>query len=187
MSNTIETMQQTDAGWQRGLLPFMVRSIVVMGLLFFLSSSAQLYLMHLDLRTVPEAAQPVVRADETSRDAQSMRWEGLLALEHEMLARRNQVVNAALLHHACVMHLGFLTGMTLCLVGAVFILGRLHEDPSSFQGEAKELKLALNTASPGIILVVVGSGLICVTLFTRIDLQVHGKPVYVTQVTAGSE
>lgn len=181
MSAPIETMQHGDPGWQIKLLPFMVRSIVVMGMLFFLSSSTQLYLVYLGLRTAPEVVQPFVQAEESSRDAQALRWDGLLKLEHELLARRHQVVNAALMHQACVLHLGFLTGMLLCLVGAVFILGRLHEDASSLLGQASELKLVLHTASPGIVLVVVGSGLICVTLFTRIDLMVQGQAVYVSQ------
>ncbi|HEY0659905.1 MAG TPA: hypothetical protein VGD21_01065 [Lysobacter sp.] len=183
MSDQSPTTEQADAGWQRKLLPFMTRSIVVMGLLFFLSSSAQLYLMYLDLKTVSNAAQQVVPTDGNGSGAQSeesLRWAGLLALEHETLVRRHQVVNAALLHQACVLHLGFLTGMVLCLVGSVFILGRLQENASSLSGEAKEFKLALNTASPGIVLVVVGSGLIFVTLSTRIDLNVQSKAVYVS-------
>jgi hypothetical protein len=185
MSDQSPTIEQADPGWQRKLLPFMTRSIVVMGLLFFISSSAQLYLMYLDLKTVSNVAQRVVPGDGNgggAKSEESLRWDGLVALEHETLARRHRVVNAALLHQACVLHLGFLTGMVLCLVGSVFILGRLQESTSSLSGEARELKLALSTASPGIVLVVVGSGLIYVTLSTRIDLNVHSGAVYVSPV-----
>lgn len=163
----------------------MTRSIVVMGLLFFISSSAQLYLMYLDLKMAPNTAPLIVPDDGSGSGPQreeSLRWIGLLALERETLARKYQVMNAALLHQACVLHLGFLTGMALCLVGSVFILGRLQESASSLSGEANELKLALNTASPGIVLVLVGSGLMCATLFTRIDLNVHNKAVYISPI-----
>src|SRR5688572_22675053 len=64
MSAPNETMQHGDSRWQIKLLPFMVRSIVVMGLLFFLSSTTQLYLVYLGLRTAPEVVQPLVQAEE---------------------------------------------------------------------------------------------------------------------------
>lgn len=77
------------------------------------------------------------------------RWSGLLALEHETLARRQPVVSAGLLL-ATLIGLAFLTGMVLCLAGSVFLLARLQGSASTLSGEGHDIKVALSTASPGI-------------------------------------
>jgi hypothetical protein len=175
---------QVDLDWQRKLLPFMTRAITVMGLLFFISSSVQLYLMYLELKLEPdtELLVPGDRSGSGTQSEESRRWNGLIALEHETMVRENQIVNAVILRQTSLLHLGFLTGMALCLVGAVFVLGRLQDSASSLSGEAQTLKFALNTSSPGIILVILGSGLMLATLYHQFQFNLPDKAVYLSPI-----
>ncbi|MDI9239909.1 hypothetical protein QLQ15_13435 [Lysobacter sp. LF1] len=170
----------TDAGWQRALLPFMTRAIVLAGLAFFVSSSVHVLMMHSDLRMKPsevrlELPQGRSRPGEPMPEA----WAGLLALEHQALLHRQQTINAVVLRQTSLLHLGFLTGTVLCLVGAVFVLGRLQMPDSSFEGEAPKLKFSLRTASPGIVLALLGSGLMCATLYHRFQFNLPQHTSYV--------
>lgn len=180
MNASIETLPTTNDQWQLKVLPFMTRAIAVMGLLFFLSSFVQIHLMHVELQTAPEVEEASASLDdlESPAKAELMRWNALVTLERETLRAREQATNAVILRQASLLNLGFLTGMVLCLVGAVFVLGRLQEPATSLSGETPQLKVALNTSSPGIVLVVLGAGLICATLFHHYQFNLPDKTVY---------
>ncbi len=180
MNVSSETTESTDSDWQGKLLPFMTRAIAVMGLLFFASSSVQLHMMYVELKLDRSPTLVVSNEGRGSKvqSEESRRWDGLVALEYETIVRENQIVNAVILRQTSLLHLGFLTGMALCFIGAVFVLGRLREVASSLGGEAQTLKFALNTSSPGIILSVLGSGLMLATLYHKYQFNLPAKAVY---------
>ena len=172
-------------GWQRKVLPVMTRAIATMGFLFFVSSLIQVHLMGAELRMQPETKPWLATSlGGFSGDIQAelMRWNSLVVLEHETLRARTQSVNAVILRQASLMHLGFLTGMVLCLIGAVFVLGRLQTPVSSLSGEAHNAKAALRTSSPGIVLAALGSALIVATLFHHYQFNLPEKVVYLPAV-----
>jgi hypothetical protein len=76
--------------------------------------------------------------------------------------------------------MGFVTGMILALVGAVFILGKLRESSSEFEAQTDVMVLSLKSASPGIILAALGVGLMLTTIVTHHEISVTDVPVYVT-------
>ncbi len=168
-------------GWQLKVLPFMTRAIATMGFLFFVSSLVQIHLMGVELKTQPET-KPWLATSlggfSVDIQAELMRWNSLVVLEHETLQARTQSVNAVILRQASLMHLGFLTGMVLCLIGAVFVLGRLQTPVTSLSGEAHNAKAALRTSSPGIVLAALGSALIVATLFHHYQFNLPEKVVY---------
>ncbi|MET3654768.1 hypothetical protein [Dyella japonica] len=173
--------EQPDLSWQLKLLPFITRSIAVMGFLFFVSSFLQLHLMYLELKVDPIVGPSMIAASEkasSTASADALHWDGLLALEHETLIDRTKSLNAVILRQASLLHLGFLTGMVLCLVGAIFVLGQLRTPESTLSGEGHGIKLALNTSSPGIVLAALGCGLMCLTLFHRYQFNLPDKTVY---------
>jgi hypothetical protein len=79
-----------------------------------------------------------------------------------------------------VRYLGFVTGMILALVGAVFVLGKIREDRTDLGLQHKDFKGTLSTTSPGLVLATLGSILMLVTLLTHHEIDVADGPLYVT-------
>lgn len=173
------TDPESQNAWQRLLLPFMTRAIVLAGLAFFLSSFIHVLMMHSDLRMKPgETRLELPQSSAQSGPPMPGAWAGLLALEHQALLHRQQTINAVVLRQTSLLHLGFLTGTVLCLVGAVFVLGRLQTPESSIEGVAPTLKFSVRTASPGIVLALLGSGLMCATLYHRFQFNLPRHTSY---------
>ena len=185
MTTGIESDPSSSGRWQLTVLPFMTRAVATIGLLFFISSLLQIHLMGAELKMSP-GVKPSFATPQSGFSAETraelMRWNGLVALEHETLQARTQSINAVILRQASLLHLGFLTGMVLCLVGAVFVLGQLQTPVTSLSGEAQNTKAALTTSSPGIVLAVLGAGLIVATLFHHYQFNLPEKVVYLSPV-----
>ena len=80
-----------------------------------------------------------------------MRWKTLLLLEEQTIEHRYAQVNATLMLRAWTRHLGFLTGMILAFVGAIFILSKLSESETRLSAEGGGAKGALATSSPVVL------------------------------------
>jgi hypothetical protein len=170
--------------WQKRLMPFMVKMIIGMTVFFFLASSIQLYYLHrhmaqsfpLDLATAPAIVQPASFPQDQTMEF--TRWKTLATLEQYALQRSYNQANIFLMARIWTRYLGFVTGMICTFIGAVFILGKFEESVSDAKSEAGTWKLSLTTASPGIMLSVLGTVLMVTTMLSpgRIDLEAH--PVY---------
>src|SRR5437764_5948659 len=118
------------SAWQKRLLPFLIVTISLMAVFFFVSSLLQLGKLgeavayHQDDR-LPAALSAYERTNPP--DGDYMRWKAMVLLEQTALDHRYAQVNATLMLRAWTRHLGFLTGMILALVGSIFILARLSE------------------------------------------------------------
>jgi hypothetical protein len=66
----------------------------------------------------------------------------------------------------------------LALVGAAFILGKLHEPESRLGGEAPGWRVSLQTTSPGLVLATLGSMLIVCTIWARADVNVLDSALF---------
>lgn len=176
--------------WQRKLLPFMVVSIVLMGLFFFVASIVQLYYLHhrvtyagTDLRPIFEEYEKNVRSSQAHSHLEYLQWKMLVLLEQDGIARRYHQVNSAMLARIWTRYLGFVTGMILSLVGAVFILGKLREEPTKLETESQILKTSLYTSSPGIVLSVLGTALMAITLVVPFELKTTDAAVFLKKPT----
>jgi hypothetical protein len=108
-----------------------------------------------------------------------VRWKVLVQLEAYTVAHRYHQANSALIVRAWIKYLGFLTGMILAIVGAVFILGKLSEGPTDLSAEATGWKVSVASASPGLILAVLGTALIITTVLVNPPTGVTDLPTYI--------
>src|SRR5438874_2586954 len=76
--------------------------------------------------------------------------------------------------------LPYMTGLLiLAIIGAVFILGRLTEASSHLAAEGTFGKFSIDSVSPGLILVVLGTILMVTTVLINPPTGVTDAPVYV--------
>lgn len=174
--------------WQRGLLPFMTHFVVTMAVAFFLFSGFHVYQV---TRYIQEDQGQSIRMAvqaEISRPlpvpltASDLTNNALVLLEADTLDKRYHQAGGMLMSRIWARQLTFITGMVLAFVGAVFILGKLNESASQITGEAAQVKLAITSASPGLILTFFGTALIMASLFVASNLDVADGAAYVNRL-----
>jgi hypothetical protein len=179
--------------WQQRLLPFMMGSILVMGIFFFIASLYQLYYLHhqvahtrLDL--LPHFAQFEEKSSKAIYgDKEYLRWKTLMLLEQDVVHRRYHQANSVMLARVWTRYLGFVTGMILALVGAAFILGKLQELPTKLEADSQLFKASVYTSSPGILLAVLGTILMAITLLVPFEIETRDRATYTGDKVAISD
>jgi len=173
--------------WQRRLLPFMTRFIVVLALAFF---ALRVFLLFEIGRFVEAEHGATIRtvlqeqiAKETPTNSvpsadQSYR-QALVLLEAEAMDRRYHQANALLMSRIWTKQLAFITGMVLAFLGAMFILGKLSEGRTTVTAGASDWKTMISSSSPGIIMAFFGTVLLVVALVVQTTIAVQDNPVYV--------
>src|SRR5262249_37890505 len=109
-------------------------------------------------------------------EAQKLRIEAIL--ETNLIARRYHQANVLLMSRVWANYLGFVTGMTLALVGAAFVLGQLKATTTEMETKTEPVQLSLKTASPGITLSVLGVILMMTTIISHHDIETKDMPIY---------
>jgi hypothetical protein len=104
--------------------------------------------------------------------------EAAISMERELIARRYSQQHTAILARLWTRLMGFLTGMALAIVGASFVLGRLREPASSVSGKGSGVDISIKSASPGVILAVVGALMMALTITIPINLEESVTPTY---------
>jgi hypothetical protein len=173
--------------WRRSVLPFAMVGISVMAIIFFGVSVVQLLRLDTTLSYRPshQVEAALASYEKTAQpDADYLRWKTLVLLEEDAIDHRYEQVNATLILRAWTRHLGFLTGMILSLVGAIFILARLSEAETKLSGNVRVLRFALATTSPGIVLATLGAVLMVITLSVDFQFTTSDAPVYVLNAGA---
>ncbi|WP_310393429.1 hypothetical protein [Hymenobacter sp.] len=176
--------------WQTALLPFMTKTLAALAFLFFVGSFLQLYYLYERINAAPTAdLRPALQrldafrelnADVTSADIlAATRWHTLATLEALTVQRRHHQANMLLLSRVWITYLGFVTGMILTIVGATFVLGKLQEAESRLAAEGAGGKIALQTASPGLVLALLGAALMFTTMVTHYKIEVVDQPSYI--------
>ncbi|MBX3638241.1 MAG: hypothetical protein KF683_22950 [Rubrivivax sp.] len=171
--------------WQRRLLPLMVWMLAGLTVFFFISTLIQLLQVQQRIVGGPAIAAPqVLRAADCpagwSADlCLSLRSQDTAALlEADVVAKRYHQANVIVMSSIWSRYLGFITGMTLALVGAAFILGQIDVPPSELQGQGAGWTVSLKTASPGLALVLVGAVLMIVAMVTLHEVKTSDAAVY---------
>jgi hypothetical protein len=170
--------------WNRLLLPLMIGMVVGLTLFFFAASMFQLYALQesiadspeLDLKT--QLAEMPLPGKASDIDAQQ-RWKTLSLLEEHAVRQRYHQANVLLMARVWVRYLGFVTGMIMSLVGAVFVLGKLREARTELSVGSQEHQGRISTHSPGLILASLGTLLMFTTLLTHHEINVNDGPLYV--------
>jgi hypothetical protein len=173
------------ARWQDRLLPVMVGVLVALAAFFFIATVVQLATLQRSISDVPKVVLPAPAASDASRQEPGA-YPGLSAHQLDILATMEAYVVEQRYHQASVLlmaglwtrYLGFVTGMVLALVGASFILGKLEAPPTELEGKGAGVEGSLKTASPGIVLVVLGAVLMLATIVNRDTYQTHDAAVY---------
>lgn len=181
-------VRQETIVWQRGLLPFMTHFVVTMAVAFFLFSGFHVYEVtryiqegeRQSIRTVVQAE--ISRPLATPLTATDLNNNALILLEADTLDKRYHQAGGMLMSRIWSRQLTFITGMVLAFVGAVFILGKLSESSSHISGETAQVKLAITSASPGLILSFFGTSLIIASLFVASNLDVADGAAYINRL-----
>lgn len=171
--------------WQRRLLPFMIGFVVAMAAVFFIFSGLHLYQVSAfietehgqNIRGLIESEIAKATADKLSSD--DVTQYSLLLLEADTLDKRYHQASALLMSRIWSRQLAFITGMVMAFLGAIFILGKLSESASQISGGGADWKVAITSASPGIILSFLGTVLLVSSLYVRASLDVTDGPAYV--------
>jgi len=110
-----------------------------------------------------------------------------ILLEANAMDRRYHQASVVLMARVWTSYLGFVTGMVLAILGAVFILGRVQGPSTSMEAKAADASASLKTSAPGIVLAAMGVLLMIATLYVRYDITVHDKAIYDGTVESPSQ
>jgi len=179
--------------WQDRLLPFMLGAVIFMTVFFLLASLGVFYDFRQRVADAPLNLRPVFAEYEAAHLANSgeapaayLRWKTMVLLEEELISRRYKQVNSVILARIWTRYLVFLTGMTLALVGAFFVLGQLQTDATTLKAEGQGMGGALTTSSPGLVLATLGSVLMAIALIVTFDFDTRDLPTYVQHPSSGA-
>jgi hypothetical protein len=171
--------------WQVRLLPVMVGVLIGLAAFFFIATLAQMAYLERSISDVPSVILPPLSASDEALEAtganaaiSARQLEILAAMEAYLVERRYHQASVLLMAGLWTRYLGFITGMVLALVGASFILGKLEGPPSELEGKGAGIEGSLKTASPGIILVVLGAALMLATIVNRDTYETRDVSVY---------
>jgi hypothetical protein len=106
-------------------------------------------------------------ASQDNGDMMERHRQSLVQLEALALYKRHHQAAVLLMSRVWLRYLAFAVGMTLCILGAAFILSRLRTDVAAISGEATGAKVSVSTASPGLLLVLIGAGLVCLAVLSN--------------------
>jgi len=176
--------QRELSDWRRRLLPFMRGALALMAAFFFAASLWQLHVLQREIRH-PQ----LDLAASLSADGETLPLElrARLLLESDLIERRYRQANAVILARVWTRYLGFLTGMVLALVGAVFVLGRLQESQTEVGAEAATFKGSIATSSPGLVLAFLGTVLMAISLVVEFEIETKDAATYVARVAPAAD
>lgn len=185
MSKAARARALSKAQWQRKVLPIMIGVLIAAMLAFLVLSFVQGAALGKAIQAAPSLeVAPVlssVNCASVGGDAvraRCLEWKVAVMLEQHTINRRYHQANVALLVRVTVKYLGFLTGMLMSLVGAVFVLGRLTEATSKLAAQGAFGKFTIATVSPGLILALLGTVLMISTVLTNPPTDVVDGNVY---------
>lgn len=173
--------------WQQRLLPFMRGVLIVLGAFFLVATCLQLAYLHKQIKEgprfdAPESLSLLSRNPSTTPSdvLETTKLKSLVMLEATFLEYQYHQAAVLLMSRVWTSYLGFITGMILALVGAVFTLGKLRESPSELTAKLQGTDMSLKSASPGLVLAVLGTILMLTTIVTNHEIAVEHRAVYLS-------
>lgn len=166
------------------MAPLMAGMVVVAAIFFAFVMLARFGSIENTLRDPPQSqvaipwTRPGLAPTDWRAQEELANNQADFALEREIIARRYRQASAMLSLRLWTRLMGFLTGMILAMVGAAFVLGRLSAPVSEISGGAQGATLSVKSASPGIVLAVLGTVLIAISLLMPVTTDVRDVAVY---------
>ncbi len=183
--NEADKIHSSNDKWQKNMLPFMSRFIIVLSGFFFLASLVQLFYLHNVIQDKPQFNIQQTLAglnfDSTKTHdeiLEAARLKALVALEASSIDNQYHQAKVLLMARLWTSYIGFVTGMILAIVGAVFILGKLSEVSSELTARISGNEMTLKSASPGLILAVLGTCLMITTLVVNHKIETRQTAIY---------
>lgn len=184
---TILQNNQIIQRWQNKLLPWMIAMPTLLIGAFIVLGTIKLnnfekFAYRGDDHT-NELSLPSPYADGTDsalkKNTEYIQWYSLVKMEEYSINRRYNQGGVLLMSRIYIKYLGFFTGMILAIVGSVFIISKLKEDVSEFEGSIQDkTKFRLVSSSPGIIFGALGTALMMTTILTHSEINVKDMPLY---------
>jgi hypothetical protein len=164
--------------WQIRLLPFVLRVLVVLAGFFLVATLGQLVVLQLWVSRAPDVRSTIEKISP-ALESQPERWmaHARVMLEAAIFDRRYHQANAYLMARIWTRYLGFLTGMVLAIIGAVFVLAKLRSESKLEAGWAG-VRAEVVTASPGIALATLGAVLMLATIVVHHPIDLTDNPMY---------
>lgn len=157
--------------------------LIGLTLFFFAVSLGQMIYLHsrIDADTGPAIGalldeQIALRGEDAGLPLLEMRAR--VVLEERTLERRYHQANALLMSRIWVSYLSFVTGMILCLVGAAFVLAQVRGPAAEVALNGGAVGGSVKSASPGLVLAVLGTTLIALSITTNHQIAVNDGAVY---------
>lgn len=175
--------------WQWRNLPLMRAMILFLALFFFAATVYQLITIQNFITGLPPVEEDAIFTEsraawlEQLNAEQRFEFERLRLLgnlEGHVLTRRYHVASVSLLSRVWLRYLAFTTGTMLALIGATFILGKLREEATELDVTNRLSSLSLNSASPGIILAILGVFLMTTAALIPQNVDVTDGAIYLT-------
>ena len=168
------------------MLPLMRRTVIGLTVFFFLASCLQLLYLNQRLFDAPkanvrDALSPLSLGAQSSSEGilAATRLKAIVTLEASALDLQYHQAGVLLMSRLWTTYLGFVTGMIFALVGAMFVLGKLESDPSELKTKVgTALDTSFKSASPGLVLAVLGVILMITTIVTHHTIDVTTRAVY---------
>lgn len=172
--------QSSTLQWQRKAFPYMAGIIVFFSLFFITATGYQLIHIQnkIDFSNQNSNSLNINNAEILPGTPKS-ELSSKIELETYVIDRRYHQSNMLLISRIWIQYLGFLVGTILVLIGAIFILGKMQEQGSSFDSDLKSLgKVAFNSSSPGLFLAFFGTLIISTTLFYHPEITTEDASLY---------
>lgn len=157
-----------QAGWQRLLLPFALVVVFGASAYFMWTSVSQFEAMKVSVERsfVDERIVPLIERSAPAGTGDATPQVRLMMEERAQRADLTRA-GASLLISLWTRNMGFVTGMLMALIGAIFILSRINDAGSTLEARQGALTGSLKTSSPGIVLAVLGTVLMVLAMTTR--------------------
>lgn len=177
-------MDSWSKRWQAAMAPLMVAMVVVTAVFFAVITVWKVGTLEAAINRPISATAPVAWTASSlapSNFAEQIELATIQAqygLEREVIARRYAQGNLAFQNRVWTRFMGFVTGMILALVGAAFVLGKLSTDPNELAAQSHGASLTLRSASPGVVLAVLGTLLMSIAISVPVTVNTNDAAVY---------
>lgn len=173
------------AAWQERLRPVMVAVLGALTAFFIVIGYLQFALLDRVLDSGPQLDVAAFMQDTELREGmtpadrlEAVRWKQLAMLEAHLQQQQYHQGKLYVVVRIWMRFLGFVVGMTMALLGAAFILGKLREEATNIELKSADIRLSLLSTSPGIILAVLGTALMAIAMLASADINVSHNAVY---------
>ena len=164
-----------DTGWQDKLLPLMRGMLISLTAFFIVATLYQAYNIQ---QRIVDLGREEYRLPSEATGTEADVWRARVGLEAYAIRHRYQHSSLILMSRAWIIYLGFVTGMILAMVGAAFILGKIRESESQLTAKGAAGEFSFKSASPGLMMAVLGTALMISTMVIRADVTVTDTPLY---------